>query len=83
MSDQPLMIEGYSIQYDTSAVILREGQGPDADTVIAYCRDIGAIFYEDSRGDQCFVVSLRPKVGPELWTERALRGSLPKAATDD
>jgi len=46
-----------------------------ADEIIAYCRKIGAIFHEDGPDDECFVVWMRKEVGPELWTERSLRGS--------
>jgi hypothetical protein len=51
-----------------------------ADDVIDHCRDMGAIFHEDGADDECFVVVLRRDVGPELWTEQALRRSLAKAA---
>ena len=50
--------------------------GPSAEEVITACRDHGAVFYEDGPDDECFVVDIGRGVGPELYTERALRGSL-------
>lgn len=44
-----------------------------ADKIIAHCRFMGATRRDD--GEECFVVALRHDVGPELWTEVALRGS--------
>jgi hypothetical protein len=64
----------HSAQYGCPAVVAR--QGMTADDIIKACRDIGAIFHEDGPDDECFVVEVRSEVGPELWTERALRGSV-------
>lgn len=69
------MIEGLSFQYGTRAIYIRDDDTPDASDVIARCREIGAIYHEDT---ERFVVSLRSDIGPELWTERALRQSLDK-----
>lgn len=67
----------YAGQYDTACVGLQRGNMPTADELIEECRLVGAIFYEDGPDDECFVVDFDRGVGPELYTERALRGSLP------
>ena len=72
------MNRGYARQYRTTAVVLGDGDRPTADELIEECRNIGAIFHEDGPDDELFVVDIGRGVGPELWTERALRGSLPK-----
>jgi hypothetical protein len=64
---------GYSDQYKTP-VVFPDG-GETADDIIRLCRSSGAIFHEDGPDDECFVVALRPKSGPELWTEISLRKS--------
>lgn len=62
----------YSDQYQCLSVIVR---GPvPYDRVVEACRAQGAI-YNDGE-DDCFVVTLRNDIGPELWTQRSLRGSL-------
>ncbi|MGI9297061.1 MAG: hypothetical protein ACR2QC_04085 [Gammaproteobacteria bacterium] len=68
------MKEGYSWQYKTPCLLLEEEDMPSSQEIINQCRDIGAIFYEDGPGDECFVVDVARGVGPELWTPRALRG---------
>lgn len=67
------MTIGYSEQYKTPAIFPDGGE--TADQIIQMCRSEGAIFYEDGPDDECFVVALRPKIGPELFTEGALRRS--------
>lgn len=62
----------YSKQYLKPCVVAEAGD--TAQTIIDACRDACAIFRED--GEECFIVSIRT-VGPELYTEDALRGSLP------
>lgn len=52
-----------------------------ADTVIAHCRHMGAIYREDGPDDECFCVVLRFDVGPELYTESALRRSIGRSLT--
>lgn len=70
------MIDGYSSQYRCRCIILNKQNDPPAiDQLIERCRDVGAIYYEDGPVDECFVVDVGRGVGPELWTERALRGS--------
>lgn len=64
----------YSFQYDAPAVI-PDGV-TDAGRVMALCRDAGALYFEDPESEPCYIVIIRPDIGPELWTERALRGSL-------
>jgi hypothetical protein len=61
----------YSPQYNTPCVVALWNES--ADRIIAHCRRMGAIFHEDGPDDECFVVVLRPDIGPELWTESALR----------
>lgn len=64
-----------SEQYGVPCVVALQNEG--ADTIIKYAREIGAIFHEEGPDDECFVVWLRKDIGPELWTERSLRGSRP------
>ena len=66
----------YSTQYDTPCLELPQGQSLDPDVVIEECREMGAIFYEDGPDDECFVVDVGRGVGPELWTECALRRTI-------
>ena|ERR1700735_2641616 len=63
-------------QYGTPAVFV--GPETDPDAVIAYCRQRGAVFHEEPGEAPCLVVVLRPEVGPELYTEKALRRSMPR-----
>lgn len=60
-------------QYGVPCVVLDGNE--DADKVISLARDSEAIFYED--GDENFVVRLPGRL-QELYTETALRGSLPQ-----
>jgi hypothetical protein len=62
----------YSKQYAIPCVLVASSE--PAQDVIDYCREVGAILNSD--GEE-FCVELRPEVGPELWTEDALRKSLP------
>ena len=64
---------GHSEQYNCPALFPDGGE--TADDIIRKCRDAGAIFFEDGPDDECFVVSLRSDIGPELWTESAIRKS--------
>lgn len=69
----------YSYQYGKPCVTPKPEA--TADEVISYARLIGAVFevaYEEAVRKFMFVVTLRPEVGPELWSEEALRRSLPK-----
>lgn len=64
------MATEWSDQYRTPSVIAEEGMsGHD---IIAECRRVGAVYYEDGPDDECFVVTMRPNIGPEIWTKRAL-----------
>lgn len=65
----------WSDQYQKPCIILPEGHGCSADEVIKHARHMGAIDREDGPDDECFVVELRADIGPELWTEEALRRS--------
>ncbi len=69
------MIAIYSSQYDTSCIVVEEGDHLDysIDDVIHAAVDGGAT-YNDGE-DECLVVQL-PGRPVELYTERALRGSL-------
>jgi len=46
-----------------------------AQQIIDHCRAVGAIYREDGPEDECFVVVLRHDIGPELYTEEAVRRS--------
>lgn len=61
----------WAAQYAVPAVVVEAGD--DADRVVAYARELGAVSYAE--GDEALVIDLRG-VGPELYTERALRRSL-------
>jgi hypothetical protein len=71
------MREGYAVQYGTPAVIVEGGE--TADEVVSFARELGAVFYEEP-GRETLVIDLRNDpgraVGPELYTEDALRRSL-------
>jgi len=59
-------------QYGISCVVAEDGD--TAQQVIDFCWEAGATRQIDGIE---YCVQLRPEVGPELWTERALRRSLP------
>ncbi len=61
----------YSPQYETAALVPDGTLSPDE--LMDECREIGAIYSEEGPDDECFVIVLRPEIGPELWTESALR----------
>ena len=68
--------ETYSTQYNTPCVIAEDGD--DEDDIIEFADDIGAHYWEGPEPeDKLYVVTLRPDVGPECWTERAIRRSRP------
>lgn len=70
------MKRGYAAQYGTPCIIVSKPDLPSADDLIEFCRENSAIFYEDGPDDECFVVDIGRGVGPEIWTARALQGSL-------
>lgn len=59
-------------QWQIPCIVLEEGD--TADAVIKRCRQVGAVTHDD--GEQ-FCVFIRERVGPEMWTESALRRALP------
>lgn len=63
----------YAEQYGTPCVSAIHEDSADA--IIAFCRENGAIYHEDGPDDECFVVVLRPDIGPELYTEQSIRRS--------
>lgn len=63
-----------SEQYGCACVVVFPGDA--GNKVIEHCRNMGAIYREDGATDECFCVVLRFDVGPELYTETALRRSL-------
>ncbi len=69
------MHEGYAAQYDCPCVVIEGPEEPDA--VIAFAKEIGAINRDE--GDEDYVIEFRHDdrlVGPEVYTEEALRSSL-------
>lgn len=68
--------ETFAQQYQRACAVAKREDGT-GDELIAFCREIGAV-YEDGPDpeDECFVVTLRPEIGPELWTADALRKSM-------
>lgn len=58
-------------QYGIPCVVAEEGDTGDA--VIARCDAVGAVRRVDGVE---YCVEMRPEIGPELWTEPALRVSL-------
>ena len=72
----------YSQQYRKPCVVASPTDAADA--VLAACRAGGAhVLHGNSQigyDDEELVVQLRDDVGPELWTEAALRRSLRKGA---
>lgn len=62
-------------QYNVRCIKLQPGAKFSSDDLITECRKVGAIFCEDGPTDECFVVDLGRGVGPEIWTENALRRS--------
>lgn len=63
-----MSILAWSDQYQKPCVVAHPAD--NADSIIAKCRKVGAVVNDD--GEE-FVVELRPDIGPELWTENALR----------
>lgn len=67
----------FAEQYGTACCVPYADE--TADELIERCQMEGAVFYEDGPADECYVVQLRPDVGPEIWTAAALRkATLPK-----
>jgi len=60
----------FSEQYQKPVVVPCNMTDPDR--IINHCRHMGAV-YDEGDGVECFVVVLRPEVGPELYTELAIR----------
>jgi len=63
-----------SYQYKCNCVLV-EPKDKNPDTIIEFAEEHGAIYY-DEPDSKNYVATLRPNVGPELWTERALRRSI-------
>lgn len=63
----------YSYQFQRMSVVPLKGE--TANEIIDRCREIGAVYYEDGPDDECFVVNMRPQIGPEIWTASALQRS--------
>lgn len=60
----------WSEQYNKPAVIAKD---ETAAAVMELCLKLKATYYD---GDEvCFIVVLRPDIGPELWTQSALERS--------
>lgn len=70
--DEILYLVTWAEQYDIPCIEIRKGK-PTVQQVIDACIHEGAIRTVDG---QEFCCDLRPGIGPELWTEEALRRSL-------
>lgn len=66
----------FSSQFGVACVCVESPDFMNADALIAMCIQVGAIL-NSGDGDE-FCVELRSDVGPELWTEASLRGSVGK-----
>ena len=67
---------GWAEQYETSSVIVTSTDVDPTEVLLA-AQGVDAIYYEDS--EPCYVIDFRVddhRVGPELYTERALLSSL-------
>lgn len=68
----------WSDQYKKGCVVVEAGD--TLDEIIAKANDEGAFYFDGE--DECFVIDFRDKperqVGPELYTEEALRRSFSK-----
>lgn len=71
------MIAAHSLEYGKPCVLIEEGETPTAEAVIAFARRIGAVWYENDPAISApdYIINVRHQFGPELWSERALRGS--------
>lgn len=65
----------FSDQFNCACISVEMPNYMNADALIAICEDAEAILHNDGVE---YVVELRPDVGPELWTEDALRRSVGK-----
>ena len=64
----------FSYQYQTAYTRVNMDK-ETADEIIQRARDDESIFYEDGPDDECFVLDVGRGVGPELYTEEAIRRS--------
>jgi hypothetical protein len=62
----------FADQWNIPCVIPQPGE--TADDVMQRCQEAGAIY--TGEGEEDFCVMLRPDVGPEIYSESALRRSL-------
>lgn len=67
----------YSDQYSLPCISVEDRGLIAFEDLIAQCHAAGAIRQDDPDGPE-YVVELRADVGPELWTESALRRSVGK-----
>lgn len=66
--------EIWSEQYGIPCVAVENPNTANAFAVIAMCEGPGAVRDEDPEGRE-YCVELRNEIGPELWTESALKRS--------
>jgi hypothetical protein len=76
-----LMNQGYSHQYGCAAVIIPDDASrEDIDEIVEFAEEIGAIYsYGETDDDTELVVQLPQRGFIEVYTARALRGSLPRS----
>ena len=74
---------GQGWSYDYQCMWYEPFEGESADSVIASCFDVRAVVEDGEEvGDVLFCVVLRRDVGEELWSESALRRSLPLKSSE-
>lgn len=65
----------FADQYECPCLI--PAPGMTAVDVMVACQQIGAVWDNDPEGRE-YVIEFRPDVGPELWTEASVRGTIRK-----
>lgn len=67
------MTVGWADQYNKPCVLVNDEK--DVAAVILKCHHAGAVIYSGNEKG-ALVVTVRPEMGPKLYTEEALKGSI-------